>query len=264
MSLLAAQQAALLALLFDQPPQIAIENIATYVDSAWARGLNVYHANGHALACGALRAAYPTLVQLLGDDSFDALARALWHDQPPQHGDAAQWGEGLSAFVRTSEQLADTPYLGDVAALDWALHRAATAADALTDPASFALLGEHDPLDVQLLLAPGCSVLCSAWPVASMVNAHLHQDPGLEQVGRLLRAGIAEDALVWRSGLQPRVRVAQAGETPFVGALLDGQSLGDALDLAPALDVGAWLPMAVQSGLLLAARLAGVQGKNGL
>ena len=59
-----------------------------------------------------------------------------------------------------------------------------------------------------------------------------------------------------RSGLRPLVRQAQAGEAAFVAALLRGQTLGAALDQAPALDIGAWLPMAVQTGLLLAVRLA--------
>ena len=108
-------------MLFDWPNESAIQNIAAYTDADWARGLKVYQANGHALACSALRAAYPVVAQLLGDESFDALAKALWHAQPPRCGDAAAWGEGLADFVRASTQLASEPYLGDVAALEWAL-----------------------------------------------------------------------------------------------------------------------------------------------
>ena len=256
MSRLAAQQQALLALLFDWPNDSALNHIAAYADSTWARGQKVYQANGHALSSSALRAAYPVLVQLLGDKSFEALARALWHAQPPLRGDAAQWGGALAEFVRASDQLADEPYLADVARLEWALHKAASAADGLADAASFALLAEHEPTNIYLALSPGCATLCSGWPVVSIINAHLLQYPELAQVGQLIRDRVGEDALVWRSGLRPLLRQAQAGEAAFVAALLRGQTLGAALDQAPTLDIGTWLPMAVQTGLLLAVWLA--------
>ena len=255
MSTLAQQQQALLAVLFDWPNQNTITNIASYADSTWARGQKVYQSNGHALCSSALRAAYPVLAQLVGDESFKALARALWHASPPLHGDAAQWGGGLAQFVRASEQLADEPYLADVATLEWALHCAASAADGWADAASFALLAEHDPANVYLQLSPGSATLCSDWPVVSIVNAHLQQNPDLAQVGQLVRGRAGQDALVWRSGLQPLVRQAQAGEAAFVAALLRGQSLGDALNQAGAFDISTWLPMAVQTGLLLGVRL---------
>ncbi len=258
MSRLALQQQALLAVLFDWPNHDAIQNIAGYADTIWARGLNVYQSNGHALACSVLRAAYPVMAQLLGDESFDALARALWHAQPPRCGDAAQWGAGLPAFVRASSQLADTPYLADVATLEWALHLAVSAADDQPDPASFALLGEHDPLNLQLLLSPGCAAFSSAWPVVSLVNAHLQQSPDFTQLGQLLRNGVGEDALVWRRGLQAQVRLALAGEVALVAALGNGHTFGSALAQASAIDIGTWLPMAVQSGLLLGVRQASI------
>ncbi len=266
MSRLAQQQQALLAVLFDWPNESAIQNIASYADADWARGLKVYQANGHALACSALRAAYPVVAQLLGDESFDALAKALWHAQPPRCGDAALWVEGLADFVRASTQLASEPYLSDVAALEWALHRAAGAPDGLVDAASFALLGEHDPDQVQLVLSPGCATLRSAWPVVSLLKAHdaPASTPGsaevLPQIGAMLRAGVAEEALVWRQGLRAQLRLAWAGEVVFVSALQSGRSLGQALQQAPALEIADWLPMAVQTGLLLGVRFIDKKG----
>jgi len=264
MSLLAQQQQALLALLFDRPNDVASENIAAYADPAWARGQKVYQANGHALAGSALPAAYPVMAQLMGDESFDALARALWHAQPPLRGDAAQWGGTLANWVQASEQLVTEPYLADVATLEWALHCAASAADGEMDSASFALLTDHDPADLLLLLSPGCATLRSAWPVVSIVNAHLRHTPSLAQAGQRLRDGAREDAVVWRSGLQSLVREAQPGEAALVAALLAGDTLDEALHQAADLDIGAWLPMAVQTGLLLGARLADVESQNEL
>ncbi len=255
MSSLAAQQQALLAVVLAWPADDAINNIANYLDRPCLRGLKAYQTNAHALAERALQAAYPVLTQLLGQSSMGDLARAFWHAQPPQRGDIAQWGGTLAEFVRASEQLRSEPYLPDVAQLEWALHLSASAGDAVADPASFALLMQHEPDDLHLRLAPGCGVWPSAWPVASIVTAHLQSEPDLQQAGQRLRAGVAETALVWRADFQPCVRETLVGEADFLQALCNGASLSAALNAAPALDFNAWLPLAVQSQLLLGVRV---------
>jgi hypothetical protein len=260
MSTLAQQQQALLHALFAWPAEDASKNIANYVDDTKARGLKAYQTNGHVLAQRALHTAYPVLAQLLGDESFASLARAFWHACPPSRGDLAQWGLDLADFVQASEQLADEPYLPDVARAEWALHTSAACADHLPEPATFALLMAHDPSELQLVLAPGCAVLRSAWPVVSILTAHLEDldgRPGFDEVGQKLREEVAEDAVVWRAGHLPRVRLGLPGEADLLTALLQAQSLDAALQAASVLDFNAWLPLAAQSGLLLAARHVG-------
>jgi len=252
MSTLARQQQALVAALFDWPADDAIKSIAAHVMDKDGRGLKAYQANGHALAVRALQAAYPVLTQLLGEESMGDLARAYWHAFPPQRGDLAHWGEGLEGFVAQSMQLQDVPYLPDVARLEWAVHSLATWEDAAPDPHSLALLTTEDPNTLWLRLAPGTTVVCSDWPITTLHAAHGDNGPSFEDVGRLLQARVAEDAVVWRQGFQPGIRAALAGEAAFLHALLAQDSLGAALDVAPNLDVSAWLPVAVQSGLLLA------------
>ena len=251
MSPLARQQQALLTALFGGPPD-AIKIIAPYARGAWARGLKAYQSNGHALAGRSLRAAYPVLAQLLGEESFEALACALWHARPPERGDVGLWGEALPAFVGASAQLADEPYLADVARVEWALHRAASAADAEPELTTLALMTAHEPAQLVLRLAPGTAVVASAYPVASIAMAHLEASPTLEEAGQRLRAGLGEAALVWRQGYQPRLRATLPGEAAFVAALLGGASLAAALDQAGPLDFSGWLGQAVHSGLLLA------------
>jgi hypothetical protein len=136
-------------------------------------------------------------------------------------------------------------------------------ADASCDVASLALLASHAPDDLELLLAPGTATLPSAYPVASILLAHLDGEPTLQVAGERLRLGRAETALVWRQGLRPRVREAMAGEAAFVAALLSGASLGAALDAAQTLNFDPWLNTAVHGGLLLGARLAREQPTQG-
>ena len=230
------------------------------------RGLQAYQANGLALAERALGAAYPVLAQLIGDESFAPLARHFWRRHPPCRGDMACWGDGLAGFLEASSQLADEPYLGDVARIEWALHRAAAAADAQADPHSFALLSSADPTEVTLTLGTGVLLLASAYPVASIVNAHLLDEPALADAAALLHAGAAESVLVWRQGFRPRVRAVTAAEYALLAALQAGSTLDTALDdaltraAAVAPDTAAafsfehWLGRAVRDGLVTGAR----------
>jgi hypothetical protein len=249
MTWLARQQQSLIDALFAWPSTDAIKVLASYADTTRVSGLKVYQANGHALAQRALQAAYPVVAQLVGPDSFSDLARAFWHACPPQRGDIAQWGEELAAFLQGSEQLHDEPYLPDVARVEWGMHLCASAAQTETGLSTLALLTTQDPAQVRIELAAGCAVVRSAWPVASILGAHLQQHPTFEVVGQQLRAGLAQDVVVWRQGLQPRVREATAAEAAFLMALLQSHTLAAALDGAPGLDFSQWLPQAVHSGL---------------
>ncbi|QDL56569.1 DNA-binding domain-containing protein [Rhodoferax aquaticus] len=252
MNTLAQQQSALLGALFTWPADAAVQLLAGHADLTNARGLQVYQANGHMLAERALTAAYPVLAQLIGADSFAQLARALWHAAPPERGDVAQWGGAMAGFLSASEQLSDEPYLPDVARTEWALHRCAVQADATADLASIALLTTEDPDTLQLTLSSGCAAIRSQWPLASIIATHSNtESPDWAALTQRMRAQVAEDVIVWREGLRPRVREAQPGESDLLQALLGGHTLGQALDVAASLDFGAWLPLAVRTGLVL-------------
>jgi Putative DNA-binding domain len=264
---LADEQRTLLQLVLAPRAENTADFIANHVDPAWTqaqRGLKTYRANGQALAERALAAAYPVVAQLLGAESFAALARALWHHHPPQRGDVGLWGGALPGFIAAAPQLADEPYLPDVAHAEWALHTAATSADRAAEPGTWALLAAHDPAELSLQLAPGTTLVASAWPVCTLLAAHDGRAT-LAQAADGLRAGVAECALVWRDGLHPRVRAALPGEAAFVGAVLNGATLAAALSAALSaatdraadtgattpFDFAAWLPLAAQSGLLV-------------
>ena len=132
------------------------------------RGLQAYRAHAGALAERALGAAFPTVALLVGEESFAALARALWQAQPPQQGDIAQWGAALPAFIGAAPQLADEPYLADVARLDWAVHRAELAADGDASVQGLQQLADGDPATLRLCLAEGVALIASPHPVVSI------------------------------------------------------------------------------------------------
>lgn len=262
---LAHEQSLLLAALFDEAGDLG--NTFRGVGLKPQRGLQALRSNGEALAVRALTAAYPVTAELVGSESFEPLARYFWKQQPPERGDIAQWGAGLADFLEAAPQLADEPFLGDVARVEWLLHCAATAADAVADVASLALLAGEGPGQPTLVLCDGTALLASDWPVVSIIHAHLvsgdEKAQALAQVTGLLQEGASERALVWRQGFKPQLRRVGAAEHALLSALLAGLPLEDALNEALAapldhvqgpFDFSAWLGQAVQTGLVTSAR----------
>jgi hypothetical protein len=271
---LQSQQEALVNALFAKPSDnAASQALKPLLDTTKAqsqRGLQAYQANGHAVAERSLRAAFPVIDMMLGANSFNALARDLWHRRPPERGDLAHWGDALPAFLATSEQLAEAPYLADVARAEWALHRAAFAADAQPDPASFTRLTSEDPETLSLALAPGVCIVSSAFPVASLVLAHLQASPTLAEVASRLHQSQGEKALIWRQGMKPCITPYSKTAAALVGQLLNDRDLSGALDTAlaehhpdaAAFDFSHWLTEAVTQGLVIGVTSASAPPAN--
>lgn len=262
MSALAEQQQALLQALWTRPGQTAAAPLAALVTVPWQRGLGAYRTNAAALAERALLAVYPVVAALISADSFAPMARQFWFQHPPERGDLACWGAALPGFLAGEPQLADVPYLADVARVEWALHCSADAPDAAPfEPASFALLGQIEADQLTLRLPPGTVVLRSGWPVVSLVNAHLQQEPTFDIVAARVQARAGETALVWRQGLRPHLAACTDAEAALLEALLAGQSLLAALEAVDAVDAVApfdfsdWLNAAVTQGQVLGVAL---------
>lgn len=226
------------------------------------RGWQAYRANAQATARNTLAVAFPVITALLGEDTLAQVARDLWQKHPPKQGDLARWGAALPTWLEECADLAALPYLADVARAEWALHRAASAADIAIDTASFVRLTQDDPDTLTLLLAPGTFVLCSRFPVVSIIAAHRPDGLDFTTVAQRLNDGVAECALVWRQGLAPRLAACAEPAAALVAALLRGTSLLQALEAAGAradvapikespFDFSQWLQDAVATGLIL-------------
>ncbi len=216
------------------------------------RGLAAYRTNASALAERALSAACPTVQAMLGDPDFAALARAFWRDHPPVRGDLGEWGNELPGWIAAQPDLAEWPWLADSAWLDLALHCCERAADARPDLASLALLGEAEPVHIELQFVPGLALRVSPFPIATILAAHRSGAPeAFAPVRTALAAGQGEAVCVSRDGWRASVHILSAGEAAFMHALLQGQSLAAALaSPGEGFDFGAWLQRAVASSWL--------------
>lgn len=229
-------------------------------------GLPAYQRNARAVAERALAAAYPVLRQCVGTTTLAALARDHWLDCPPVLGDLAHWGADLPRWLGQLGVEHELPaWLPELARAEWALHRLATASDPVPEPATLVRLVQEDPDRLRLELPAGTQVLAFESAVISVLLAHADVDEGaepsaeaLQVAGRLLQAGESEQAVFWRQGWRPRVRLVQAAEAAWLQALHTQPNLGAALHWLerhqPTLDLGAWLQEAVTQGLVLGVR----------
>lgn len=246
----ALRQRALLAALAGRAVDSA-ETAFAQGEARAARGLAAYRANAAMVAERVLAAAFPTVRILVGAGDFAHLVRRFWQAHPPERGDLGEWGGHFADSLEADAALAEWPYLGDCARLDFALHRCERAADAVFDAASLALLQSRPPSRLQLRLMPGTTLLRSAWPIATIHAAHREAEPDLEPVRAALAARTGEQVLVARAGWRAAVHRIDLSTFDWTRSLLDGTDLESALERAGAdFDFAAWLATALRASWL--------------
>lgn len=242
----AARQQALLAAVRGRSANPADVGLAEADERARA-GLQIYRSNAWALAERALAAAFPTVQALLGTADFKRMAGAHWNDAPAERGDIGLWGGGLPRWLAEQRALAQWPYLADCAQLDWLRHVCERAADAEFDARSLEKLASTDPAALRLVLMPGVAVMASAWPVASIFEAHQGAAPNFDAARDAIEQHRGEVVLVARSGWRARVHRIDLPTLEWTNHLLAGTRLSQALDCAgPAFDLSAWLARALR------------------
>jgi hypothetical protein len=190
-----------------------------------APAMAVYRGNAFGNWHGALAGAYPVVRRIVGEAYFEALARDYALASPSRSGDLNQHGDALALFLELHPGTRELSYLPDVARLEWLAHRAYFAADA-------ARFDVSRPTEVRL--APSCGLMASAWPVASIWEAH--QDGGRPELVDL--AARPERALVHRPGWRVEVTALRPGDFRFLECLQAGETLGAALEAAVSEDAG--------------------------
>lgn len=221
-------------------------------------GLEAYRRNATAQATYVLGLAYPTLRTLVGAPAFDDLARSLWRTHPPRLGDLTRWGEALGLVLSAHESWRDWPYLADCARLDWAMHTADLHEPVTLDADSLQSLNTHEPHDLRLCLMPGLALISSPWPIVDIWRAHqMGEDAERETALRAVREAIAErrgqTAVVVQRDWETQVQYASNADASWMRCLLEGSSLGAALDTMAAshhidFDLSVWLVTALQQG----------------
>ncbi len=178
----------------------------------------------------AMAAVYPVVQALVGQAFFNEAADQCLFAHPSTSGDLHDLGAELPGFLREYSHAETLPWLGDVAALEWALHRAFHAADA--QPIEVTALAQVQAEDMDrliLLTAPGVALIDSGWPIQSIWRAHLvdmkFPDPFDPDQG-------GECVLVYREGFECVAEVLDAPRAALVAACLADKPLVAALETA--------------------------------
>ena len=87
-----------------------------------ARRLQIYHNNIYISLTNALRAVYPVVSRLVGDDFFRFIATEYIKKHPSRSGNLHDFGNQFASFIENFTPAKALVYLSDVARLEWAYH----------------------------------------------------------------------------------------------------------------------------------------------
>lgn len=218
-----------------------------------AKRFAVYRNNVVAGLGETLKAAFPVVRRIVGEEFFAAMARIYVSREPPRSPIMLDYGAGFPDFVGAFEPAAALPYLRDVARLERAWAEAYHAAEA--EPADLAALGrirpDHLPR-ISLTLHPSARVVRSSFPAVTIWRMNI--DGGVPAAVDIDGGG--EDALVVRPATEVEIRVLPAGAAVFIQALAAGMPIAGATKSAFDDDPGFDLARAL-GGLLAADAVVG-------
>lgn len=234
------------AALFDPDIEIPV-GVGDAQGDAAPRRYGVYRNNVVVGLMEALRSAFPSVLAIMGDASFDRVARNFIALHPPRSAMMQAYGEAFAGFLATFPPLREARYLADVARLERLFLDSFHAADApaLTS-ADLAGLSGGESVELVFSAHPALAILESPWPVVSLFAFREGRPDSAIDLSRPQRA------MVTRPGHEVRVGELEEGAFEFLNLLLDGKTLGEAagkaLESHGGTDIGAALALFLQAG----------------
>lgn len=212
------------------------------------RRFDVYRNNVAVSLTEALETAFPVIAKLLGAQNFKVLAGVFLRQHPPSTPLMMFYGAEMPGFLQHFEPTSKIGYLPDVARLELAIRESYHAADAdPIDPAGLQAMAPDDLMSTHIQLAPSVRLVRSAWPVHSIWR--FNTEPGAPKPEMQ-----AEDVAVLRIDLDPAPHRLPPGGGAFIASLLDGNTLGDAVNTAgtdaPEFDLTATLALLIRAGAI--------------
>lgn len=195
----------------------------------------------------AMRSAFPSVREIMGDASFDRVARNFIAMHPPRSAMMQAYGQEFGDFIDIFPPMREARYLADVARLERLFLDAFHAADA--DPLAagdLAGLDSEESLALTFAPHPALGAIASRWPVASLFA---FRDGRPENA---IDLGSAEAVMVTRPAFDVFVTTLDAGAFALLELLASGEPLGSAagavLEKHPETDIAASLALFLQAG----------------
>jgi hypothetical protein len=215
----------------------AIVDQASPLPAALAAGVAIYRDSVHHTQTGALAAIFPAVRGAMGASAFTTAGKLYLNAYPSASGDLHDLGADFSRIVSQPRYTRRWPFLSDLAALEWLVHRVFHAPDAATlTPQAFAAVlaaaGEHAG-SLTVTFIPAFALLASRHALLPHWAAHAGSSshsattgcraPGGAMVARNAETGVVVEALT-------------LGDLSFCEALYRRAPLESALNAALAAD----------------------------
>jgi hypothetical protein len=236
LSLREVQQAFVGAVADALPPAELDRLIGAIADDAVGarKRLGVYANTVGSNRKNALRATYPVVERLVGEDFFAYAAESFARSYPSRSGNLDDYGVEFPDFLESFAPAASLPYLPDVARLELLVDQLMVAEDDPRVRSVDAPLAAYDVrLDHTLNLAGGCRLLNSDFPIHRIWQVN---QPGFEDEGTIDLAEGGARLLVRRNGFAIEIISLERAEFAFLSAFADGLTLGAAVASALAVD----------------------------
>lgn len=151
-----------------------------------------------------LRSTFPVVCRLVDRPFFDYAADGFIRRHPPAGPCLGEYGAAFAPFLADFPPCRHLAYLPDVARLEWAIHRAQHADDAV--PLRAGALAEIDPErvgDLTFRFDPSLALVASSWPIDAIWRAHQTTgeiDPvDLDAGGAFVQVHRADDGVLVRA-----------------------------------------------------------------
>lgn len=225
-------------------------DFAAAIDAPVKGPMRVYRNTALSGCVDALRANYPVVAQLLGDEMFEAVAAEHAARCPPRRPVLALYGARFPDWLEGQPWVRDLRYVPDVARVERLHIEALFAAD--VEPLDMTRLSGRD--DWPMLRLPLHPAARFDWLTSPATSIWLAHQGGFE--GGLEIDWHAEGVLFTRPQLEVRpVRLERAGHRFLFGVRL-GESVGDAavatMNLYPETDIGSLFTSLVNAGVFVA------------
>ncbi|MEC9344342.1 MAG: DNA-binding domain-containing protein [Pseudomonadota bacterium] len=180
-----------------------------------------------------LKAGYPSLLALMGEDVFVMAARHFIAEHPPKSAMMLRFGEGFAAFLHGFAPLRNSPFLADVARLERAWLDAYHAEDVpALEATDLAGVAPDRAMALVFEPHPALALIRSNHAVADLFDFRHGVPEGQVDLNR------KQAVMVTRPGLQVVVSTLSPAAFAFHDALAGGAALGEAAEAALAVDEG--------------------------
>ena len=216
---------------------------------------NVYRNNVIVSLMDALKAAYPSILAILGEDNFNKVARIHVTSFPPKNPMMQTYGSEFPDFLQNFKPLRNSPFLADLAKAEQAWLSAYHARDG--EPINPEILAGFSPEETTQLtfkFHSAAKLIKSEFPLMDLFNYRVlvPQDD--------IDLSISQSMLITRPALEVMSVALDAATTRFFEVLLKGQTLAHAIDAALELnanfDASQAIATLIQTGACTSAGIA--------